>query len=193
MVDEHKILNQYKEILDYITNNIYIINEKDKNKNNARKIGVCTDCLNISYYVIKDFFTSGFQGTEYKAFITLYALAHAIDISIQATVKLSEIVTKTVCNRKEIVSTELQEFIDEILNNIKKIDEFDSSIILNSIDNRKYEVLITSLKNNNFKNKKVLYRKLIIEYLTSQSQLLFVKHIISKIIMNDTEKGNKNA
>lgn len=189
--EEISILDKYKELIEYIQNNVYIINERDKNNDNARKIGVCTDTLGIAYYVIEDFIINGLRDTEHKAFITLYALAQAIDISIQATMKLFEIIVGTTCVRNEVVSPELQEFINEVLNNVDMLDEYDTIILLNSIDSSKYEVNITSLKNDNFENKEVAYRKLILDYLNSQKELKFVQHIIFKVIKNS--KGGDNG
>ena len=186
--EEIIIINKYKELIEYIKDNVYIINERDKNKANARKIGVCTDTLSFSYYVIEDFIINGLRGTEHKAFITLYALAQAIDISIKAIMKLSKIVVGTTCARNEVVSPELQEFIDEILNNVNIVDEYDSTILLSSIDCNKYDIIISSLKNDYIENKEVSYRKLILDYLNGQKELKFVKHIIFRIIMNDKIK-----
>lgn len=181
-------LNKYKELIEYIKDNIIVINEREQNKANARKIGVCTDTLSVSYYVIEDFIINGLKGAEHKAFITLYALAQAIDISIQATIKLYEIVVGTTCDRNVVISGGLQEFIDEVLNNVKMVNEYDSTILLNSIDCSKYEINITSLKNDNFENREVSYRRLILDYLNNQKELKFVKHIIFRIIMNDKIK-----
>ena len=141
--EEIIILNKYKELIEFIKDNVDIINEKDKNKANARKIGVCTDTLGVAYYIIEDFIINGLRGAEHKSFITLYALAQAIDISVQATMKLYEIIVETTCIRNEVVSDELQEFIDEVLNNVNMVDEYDTTIILDSIDCSKYEINIT--------------------------------------------------
>lgn len=181
-------LNKYKELIEYIKDNVIVIKKINKNKANARKIGLCTDTLDVAYYVIEDFIINGLRGAEHKAFITLYALAQAIDISIQATIKLYEIIVGVTCIRNEIVSPELQEFIDEVLNNVKMVDEYDTNILLNSIDCSSYEISITSLKNDNFENREVSYRKLILDYLNHQKELKFVKHIIFRIIMNDKIK-----
>lgn len=189
--EEIIILDKYKELIDYIKNNVIVINEIDKNKVNARKIGVCTDTLDVAYYVIDDFIRNGLKGTEHKAFITLYALAQAIDISVQATMKLYEIIVGTTCVRNDVISLELQEFIDEVLNNVDMVDEYDTTILLNSIDCSKYEINISSLKNDNFENKEVSYRKLILDYLSSKNELTFVKHILFKVI--EKSKGRHNG
>ena len=189
--EEIIILYKYKELIDYIKNKVIVINEIDKNKVNARKIGVCTDTLDVAYYVIDDFIRNGLKGTEHKAFITLYALAQAIDISVQATMKLYEIIVGTTCVRNDVISLELQEFIDEVLNNVDMVDEYDTTILLNSIDCSKYEINITSLKNDNFENKEVSYRKLILDYLSSKNELAFVKHILFEVI--EKSKGRYNG